>query len=343
MITKIQKVKKLLLLVVVQETWFGAWFAGHIMSNFKLLCLIFIFSFISHGFCIAEQEFIPILEKELPNTKSEFYEKYVNKSQPVLFRGAARQLPAKKWTLDYFKNKYGDFTVDILKKEILSNEEYGSVITEYKQEKLADFIKNIEEKGIGAGYLHQFQILDYYPELEGEVNFPNFYISKYLVNKNIWIGPKGTKSKLHYDSDHNLFIQIYGSKLITLISPEDSENCYPTNKTWYDGFSPIDVLNPDYTKYPRFKKITKYQSLIKDGDMVYIPKGWWHDIRSMEDSISFNLWWISWPDFMKETFMELYHVFVQGEEFESKNSYLHSLKKELRKPPEPHPSLPRTL
>lgn len=199
----------------------------------------------------------------------------------------------------------------------------------YEDEILSGYIDAINQKGILAGYLHQFSILDLHPELREQINFPAFYTSKYLTNTNIWIGPKGTKSKLHYDSDHNLCVQIYGRKIVTLISPEDSDNCYTVNETWYDAFSPIDVMSVDYKKHPKFKNVKMYQVVLSPGDMLYIPKGWWHDIRSLEKSISINLWWIDWSDFVRETFNEIYYSIVEGKEFEIKNSYLYHFKKNI--------------
>ena len=175
----------------------------------------------------------------------------------------------------------------------------------------------------------QFNILDIHPSLKNSLNFPAFYTYKHLKLINIWIGPKGTKSKLHYDSDHNLFVQIHGKKIVTLISPEQSKNCYPVNITWYDAYSPIDVLNPNLTQYPLFADVKMLRYELDPGDILYIPQGWWHDIRSTENSVSANLWWITWTDLIKEIAGQIKYEYIEGKEFDSKNSYLNTLRKNL--------------
>ena len=143
------------------------------------------------------------------------------------------------------------------------------------------------------------------------------------------MGPKGTKSKLHYDSDHNLFTQIFGRKLVTLISPEQSKKCYPVHRTWYDGYSPIDVLDPDLAKYFLFSDVVMLQAILEPGDILYIPKGWWHDIRSLDPSISVIFWWISWPDFIKEIMNEISFRCLYSDKLDNRNSYLKIFKDSL--------------
>ena len=146
------------------------------------------------------------------------------------------------------------------------------------------------------------------------------------------MGPKGTKSKLHYDSDHNLFVQIYGYKKIRLISPVYSKNCYPINKSWYDAYSPIDVENPDLERCPDFDSVEILETIVGPGDMIYIPQQWWHDIRSQSVSISANFWWVSWQDFGEEIWGEFCHRFLTGEDsFDPNNSYLTAFWKNFKR------------
>lgn len=264
----------------------------------------------------------------LPKSKREFDKKYLNNSQPVLFKGAALSWESSRWDLDFFAANFPEVTVSAQIKETLTDQ-YGPVETTYSEKKLKDYISDIKEKGIDAGYLTQFNILDIHPNLKNSLHFPDFYTYKHLKLTNIWIGPKGTKSKLHYDSDHNLFVQIYGKKIVTLISPAQSKNCYPTNITWYDAYSPVDVFDPDLTKYPLFKNVTMLRYELQPGDMLYIPKGRWHDIRSTENSISANLWWITWTDLVKEVAGQIKYEYIEGKNFDLKNSYLNTLRKNL--------------
>ncbi|WP_339044256.1 cupin-like domain-containing protein [Cardinium endosymbiont of Tipula unca] len=207
-----------------------------------------------------------IPEAPLPITKALFKSKYYDTLRPIIFREAAKTWEAAKWNLDFFTDQYGDTVVSVQLDETLTGEVEGPVKTTYISTTLKKYIQHIKEHGIKAGYLNQWNILSIHPELHTFLQIPAFYESKMLTITNLWLGPKGTKSKLHYDSDHNLFTQIYGRKLVTLISPDQSKKCYPINRTWYDGYSPIDILNPDLEKYPLFADVVMLQAVLEPGD-----------------------------------------------------------------------------
>lgn len=293
------------------------------MKKLFLLLTLIVFNFFSH-ICYAYLD----VKTSLPS-KKEFVNSYVKKSTPVLFKGVAKSWKSYDWNLDFFSNKYPEIPVEVQKKETFSNEKFSAIQSIYEKKTLKEYISEIHQIGIKAGYLSQFNILNLQSELNDYINFPKFYSSEMLKVVNIWIGPKGTKSKLHYDSDHNLFVQIHGTKKITLISPKYSENCCPTNVTWFDGYSKIDVENPNLENCPGFKDVEMVQFIIEPGDMLYIPKLWWHDIRSLENSISVNLWWIGWFDFFKEIINQVKYQYIDKKEFDPKNSYWTTFKKNL--------------
>lgn len=117
--------------------------------------------------------------------------------------------------------------------------------------------------------------------------------------------------------------------MVTLISPDQSGKCYPTNRTWYDGYSPIDTLNPDLAKYPFFADVVMLQAILEPGDMLYIPQGWWHDIRSLDPSISVSFWWIDWKDFIREVAAEAKFSWLKKSKLDNRNSYLKAFKEHL--------------
>jgi lysine-specific demethylase 8 len=41
-------------------------------------------------------------------------------------------------------------------------------------------------------------------------------------------------------------------------------------------------------RFPNFAKATLWQTLLEPGDVLYFPRTWWHDFRSLEPSISLN-------------------------------------------------------
>ncbi|MGV9879677.1 cupin-like domain-containing protein [Streptomyces sp. NPDC003006] len=104
----------------------------------------------------------------------------------------------------------------------------------------------------------------------------------------VWIGSRGTRSMLHSDLKNNLFCQVSGHKTVTLLSWKDSKAAYP----FYDNLvnSQVDVVHPDVARFPLLSHITFYSGTVGPGDIVYIPRGWWHDIRACTASVSVNHW-----------------------------------------------------
>ena len=45
--------------------------------------------------------------------------------------------------------------------------------------------------------------------------------------------------------------------------------------------------------YPYFweNAPTRYACVLEPGDLLYIPKHWWHHVRSLETAASVNVWW----------------------------------------------------
>ncbi|WP_419241183.1 cupin-like domain-containing protein [Cardinium endosymbiont of Nabis limbatus] len=155
-----------------------------------------------------------INQASLPKSEVEFEVQYYNCLNPVVFKRATKSWGTVKWDFRFFKSKYGDVPVSVQLSEILTGELQGPVKTVYINSTLKNYIDDVEKNGLKAGYLSQFDILNIHLELNDSLELPKFFKSKFLSITNLWIGPKGTNSKLHYDSDHNLFMQIHGKKLV---------------------------------------------------------------------------------------------------------------------------------
>lgn len=104
----------------------------------------------------------------------------------------------------------------------------------------------------------------------------------------LWMGSAGTRSMLHSDLKDNLFCQVWGKKIVTLLPWQDSIAAYPFKDNLVN--SQVDLANPDVARFPRLRNVTWYSSVVHPGDVIYIPRGCWHDIRSLTPSVSVNHW-----------------------------------------------------
>ncbi len=105
-----------------------------------------------------------------------------------------------------------------------------------------------------------------------------------------WLGPAGTVTPLHADYDDNLFVQIWGTKRIFLAPPHHDEFLYPAEANPLLYGSPFDPEAPDFARFPLARRATLLELVVGPGDALYVPAGWYHQVRSLSFSLSSNRW-----------------------------------------------------
>jgi hypothetical protein len=105
-----------------------------------------------------------------------------------------------------------------------------------------------------------------------------------------WLGPAGTVTPLHADYDDNLFVQIWGSKRIFLAPPHHDQFLYPVEANALLFGSPFDPEAPDFERFPLARQAALLELVVEPGDMLYVPAGWYHQVRSLSFSLSSNRW-----------------------------------------------------
>jgi len=237
-------------------------------------------------------------------------------SAPTLFKGAGLEWGCLKWDFDALINDT-TFT-NIITKFRLFPRRTTKVIFEgdsdYIISSLGNFVKWMMKRDPVSSELQNYDVEKYcgygdykhFTELfqqqeAKEVIQHNFKFDEVFglpqIPKNtaMWIGTKDSYTPAHYDSyGFNLVIQIRGQKHWTLYPPNASDYLYPTRFPYEESsvFSPIRFSNPDEQQYPDFKKAKEWeiQMILNPGDILFVPRHWWHFVESLEDSISVNQW-----------------------------------------------------
>ncbi|MEW6759422.1 MAG: cupin-like domain-containing protein [Pseudomonadota bacterium] len=105
-----------------------------------------------------------------------------------------------------------------------------------------------------------------------------------------WLGPIGTMTPLHCDFDDNIFAQIWGTKRIFLVPPHHDEFLYVREANPVLFGSPFDPEQPDFDSYPLARQANAVEVIVEPGDMLYVPAGWYHQVRALTFSLSSNRW-----------------------------------------------------
>ncbi|XP_022663346.1 HSPB1-associated protein 1 homolog isoform X1 [Varroa destructor] len=119
---------------------------------------------------------------------------------------------------------------------------------------------------------------------------------KDCTHTTIWMGSKGAFTPCHRDSyGLNLSCQLIGAKEWFLFPPSDGKYLYETRLPFEEStvFSSIDFnrMPINIAKWPLFKNATPYRVIVKPGEVLLIPKHWWHFVRCVDDgNINVNRW-----------------------------------------------------
>jgi hypothetical protein len=105
-----------------------------------------------------------------------------------------------------------------------------------------------------------------------------------------WLGPAGTVTPLHCDYDDNLFAQVWGTKRIFLAPPHHDAYLYPKEANAILSGSPFDPEAPDFDRYPLARQASLVECIVAPGEMLYVPAGWYHQVRALTFSLSSNRW-----------------------------------------------------
>ena len=101
----------------------------------------------------------------------------------------------------------------------------------------------------------------------------------------LFIGMKGAETPLHFDERENLFYQIRGQKEVVCFPFTDYPRLYPFPTTHpCDRQSMVgSPKEPDLEAFPKFREAKGYYATLKAGDLLYLPYGWWHWLRNLDE------------------------------------------------------------
>lgn len=114
-----------------------------------------------------------------------------------------------------------------------------------------------------------------------------------LTSRLLWVAANGSCSPLHYDLSEGLLGQLHGSKRFLLFRHRFGGEFYdhPAGHA-HDRQSRVDsAVRPDTDRFPLFAGVPAAQAVVRAGDAIFIPYGWYHQVESEGESVSVTYRW----------------------------------------------------
>ena len=111
--------------------------------------------------------------------------------------------------------------------------------------------------------------------------------------KNLWISQGTLTVGLHFDAAENLNIQIRGRKRFMLYPP-GTQGYYPCpmfSQTAHMSEVFREGPELDSARFPKFDESKAREAMLEEGEILYLPAYWWHQVTSLGDvNININTW-----------------------------------------------------
>ncbi len=223
--------------------------------------------------------------------RAEFLEQYYAANRPVILCNLMNDWKAlTKWTPEYLKSTCGNMNVEIQSRR--ESSKVFEIKSEAHRQSMAfcDFVDLVYKPGetndhymtARNGFFQRAGATNLLDDIKG---FPEYLQmdapGEWMF---LWFGPKGTITPLHHDELNIFLAQVVGRKHVKLVPPAELDLVY----NHYAVYSQVDCENPDYERFPKFKEATVIDVCLNPGEVLFIPAGWWHHVRSLDPSISLS-------------------------------------------------------
>jgi hypothetical protein len=223
----------------------------------------------------------PEIERVSGISVEEFKRKYVDNSKPVIITDSAVDWKAmKQWDHDFFLDKCGDIKVQ----QSLYDPKTCSETT------VGDVIRRIRDNS-DVVYIQEWWIEKDFPEIRNYFSVPNYFHNDWHTKifeklpMHLWIGSGNAITPIHQDGvGINVWTaQISGHKRWIMCHQDATISIDADGKPDIDGF-----LNDSSAQL--------CYSDLEPGDILFVPKRWWHRTRGLTQAISLNTQYVTDDD-----------------------------------------------
>jgi hypothetical protein len=230
----------------------------------------------------------------------EFLDVHYAANWPVLLSGELAGWPAlERWTPDYLKTKIGKSVVEVQAGRSADPDFERNMPAHRTSLAFDEFIDRATNGSANDLYLTAYNSASNeaaLAPLQEDLGFLDKLLDRADSRPHgmMWIGGQGTFTPLHHDLTNNLLLQIVGRKRVLMVAPNATPRLYNDHHV----YSQVrDLLEPGITtRYPKLEGLYVHQVIMKAGDALFIPLGWWHQVTSLDFSVTITHTNFRWPN-----------------------------------------------
>lgn len=225
-----------------------------------------------------------------------FRHEFESNGRPVLIRGGVSSWAASRsWTIDSLVDLVGmqefelEYSVSGLFDPNICDARTKIATQKLKYREAVALIKN---PGTGAYYIREAEIPNWSPLHRdlGEISLIPAGCRTFPGR--LWIGSVGASSPIHFDGgDYNFLAHLVGEKMFRLYPPSETRKLYPNWSAKLPHLSKVNHLAPNLIEYPCFADAVCEEFVLEPGDLLFVPRNWWHCTMSRSPTISVNFFW----------------------------------------------------
>jgi Cupin-like domain len=205
--------------------------------------------------------------------------------EPVLVAaGGIDDWPALHWTPERLSATHGDHPVRVVVDAPDGSPWVESARGHLREMKFREYVEFLRSPDRKRPCYMALEPLSHLPGLDADVDIKRLCPHPSPEIK-LSVGSPGVQIGVHFDYEDNIFVQIHGRKRFCLVSPGQSRLVYASERNITQS-DLNDASDPDLERFPLFSQATIIDDVIGPGEMLCLPRTWWHHFRSLDETIS---------------------------------------------------------
>ena len=210
---------------------------------------------------------------------------------PVVLVDVMDAAPAiYKWTPAFFRSRYPELSKEIKGRTVTLREQLDHIMRSTPEDP-APYPFNISM---------ELELPELVTDLKPFLKFgstdrtmhplmPRWLMRSTTVHELFFGGRGASYPYLHYDllGMHTQMTQLFGEKEFIFYDPGQGHLLYPSEENHRLSRIP-DIHSPDLARFPLFAEARPMSVVLKEGETIFFPGGWWHTTRMHGPCISYG-------------------------------------------------------